>query len=93
MFTQGFNGHSVCLSLESFRVFSPPLPRKFGLRVWAAARADVVWCGSGAASGRRMSFAVTRTGSAAAVVVKLRRGERVKAEPVRALMLLTHTAR
>lgn len=28
-----------------------------------------------------MSFAVTRTGSAAAVVVKLRRGERVKAEP------------
>ena len=37
-----------------------------------------------------MSFAVTRTGSAAAVVVKLRRGERVKAEPVRALMLLTH---
>ena len=37
-----------------------------------------------------MSFAVTRTGSAVAVVVKLRRGERVKAEPVRALMLLTH---
>ena len=70
---------SVCV-YRAVRVFFAPC--KFGLRsALSSKRADVVWEAS--ARRRRMSFAVTRTGSAAAVVVKLRRGERVKAEPVR----------
>tara|TARA_B100000768_G_C11103015_1_gene299936 strand:- start:534 stop:662 length:129 start_codon:yes stop_codon:yes gene_type:complete len=38
-----------------------------------------------------MSFSITKTGGGAAVVVKLRRGERVKAEPVHPLISLAHT--
>ena len=77
MFTRGLNGLSIYCTV---RMFSP-------LQVWIASaccsQAPLTWCASGSARRRRMSFAVTRTGSAAAVVVKLRRGERVKAEPVR----------
>ena len=90
MFTQGLNGLSFCVLKHCPCAFTP-----VSLDCELQQGADVVWQASARRrlDARRMSFAVTRTGSAAAVVVKLRRGERVKAEPVRALMLLTHTAR